>query len=148
MNHRVNEQVRAFGTLVVLFGLGIILSILTVILGPIIETKYFPVIEDSQFSIVDAVKPEGVSVLVLGEKKRACRFLEVNALVKDPASNLYQKAEVSFSTQNGNATRPTGMQSFGVWTFVPSGKSVVLEVRHECHGMWETVTKLGEVDLS
>ena len=148
MNHRVNEQVRAFGTLVVLFGLGIILSFLTVILGPIIETKYFPVIKETNFVKVDAVKPEGVSLHVFGEKTRACRFLEVNALVKDKESKMYQKAEVSFSTEYGNATRPTGIQSFGVWTFVPKGTDVVLEIRHECHGMWETVTKLGEVDLS
>ncbi len=148
MNHRVNEQVRAFGTFVILFGIGVIVAFTIVLFGPIVETKYFPVIKEANFIKVDSTVPEGVSLHVLGEKKRACRFIEVNALVKEEESKMYQKAEVSFSTRDGNPTRPTGVQSFGIWTFVPKGTDLVLEIRHECHGLWETVTKFGEIDLS
>ncbi len=109
-------------------------------LGPYLETSVYPVVIQ-----VDAVTIEHnsqeASIAVLGRKIRDCRYIETRVLVL--RNGFWQKADVTFSTATGVATRPTGQQHFGIWKMTPSGEMVKLTVIHQCHPFWELATDFG-----
>jgi hypothetical protein len=111
------------------------------IVGPSFESNYLPVVKDVKVYEVPSVNPDRVALSIIGDKTRACRFIEVTAL--SGSKDLPDRADIFVVTRTG-ATRPTGRQSFGVWEFEPSGDYVKVQVIHDCHPLWKTVTTFFE----
>ncbi len=111
------------------------------LIGPVLETKYMPVVRDVQ--VVDVSKDEDAftSLHIRGRKVRGCKFLAVNALTGDEL--FPEKATVRIPKYDGGS-RPAGMQDFGVWEFEPRGHFLKLVVTHSCHALWDTTTELYE----
>lgn len=111
------------------------------LLGPVIETKYMPVVRDIQVEDVSKADDAFTSLHIRGRKVRNCKFLEVNALTGDEL--FPEKAIVRIPKYDGTS-RPAGLQDFGVWEFEPRGHFLKLIVTHSCHALWDTTTELYE----
>lgn len=111
------------------------------ILGPVVESKYLPVVEKMDFVQTGNDSKDEISLYVTGDKIRNCKFLEVVALSK--VDGIYNISEVKMDGPKYKVTRPLGFQSFGVWAIKPKGEEILLEAHHQCHGLWETHTPMG-----
>jgi hypothetical protein len=112
--------------------------------GPAMESHVFPVVTGVQLA---GAGRSGSSVLfeVVGVKARPCTYLGASAL-SGPRDGFMQSARLSFPGALGDSiTRPPGAQAFGFWLIEPTAtdEKVVIQVRHHCHGLWDTTTQLG-----
>lgn len=119
----------------------IIISLVFVILlfvgftvAPAVEGQLLPVVSEMNIKKVDADHYH-----VDGNKVRACQYLGMEGLIKTPET--IKKAEFKFF-DSPNAFRPVGRQDFGVWEIHPEGELISLFVRHQCHSLWTTTTKI------
>ena len=111
------------------------------LVGPAFESTFLPVTKDVKVYEVPSASPDRVALNIIGDKVRECRFIEASAL--SGTEELPEKAEIFYVPRTGS-TRPTGRQSFGVWEFYPTGNYVKVQVVHECHALWPTVTTFFE----
>lgn len=105
--------------------------------GPEIETRFFPVVENVQVENVTKVE-EGVAFYVSFRKIRQCEFVGVAWYMGPervgvefaPGHNLYPK------------TRPVGDQYAGPWMVrnIQSLEETRAFSVHRCHPLWETVS--------
>lgn len=134
----------SFLNLFTLFGgLCIVLPFL-VIGGPVIESKLFPVLVDVH--IVKAERNGPVLTYdVVGTKVRPCEYLGASALA-GPAGGYPEMVTIEFpETGSRGLTRPTGMQSMGLWQISPvnDGDLITILLRHRCHTFGEVTLQLG-----
>ena len=111
------------------------------ILGPLIEGKYFPVVDDTNITYVQRTN-KFTRIIFDATKERDCRFIELSALAG--SGKRFQKAKVVFEDEEDGvaATRPKGRQVFGPWVVTPSAEEIIIVVHHDCHPLWVTVTPL------
>lgn len=127
-------------------GLWVIAATIAFAIAPIIgadwEGRMFPVLTDVKMVSVPSTDPNRIAFDVQGTKVRSCTFIEVRALVL--SGNVWVKGDFQFQDPGDTPTsRPTGTQSFGIWTIKPPGSVARFEAVHECHFGWHTVTALG-----
>lgn len=112
------------------------------IIGADWEGRAFPVLTNVKMKAVPSMDPNRVAFDVTGTKARACKFIEVRALIL--AESVWVKGDFAFQNPGDTSTsRPLGTQSFGVWSIKPPGSVAKFEAVHECHFGWNTVTALG-----
>lgn len=126
---------------IILVGAILVTSVVVILMGPIVENKFYPVTEDVEVVKVQSTDPNRTALSITGNKVRDCRFIEVSALSGDKTKP--EKAEIFFERRTGT-TRPSGVQSFGIWEFSPKGNFVKAQVVHSCHPLWETTTTFFE----
>jgi ABC-type phosphate/phosphonate transport system permease subunit len=115
-----------------------------IVAGPLVEPHMFAVVRDAR---ILSVAREGDSVVydVIASKARSCTYLGSSALA-GPRAGLMEAAQLTFpESVNRDASRPTGLQAFGVWRVEPvhTGELVLIQIRHRCHSFWDTTTQLG-----
>lgn len=147
--HRVSKQLHSILKICSNVGFSTLMLVLILILGPIMEGQYFPVVRHMSATFV---KSENGKMYfdVVGEKLRACKFIEIRAVVdksiSDPTPPV--KAFVQFKeTSEGPLTRPVGFQSFGMWEIVPTGDRAILQGSWSCHRLWDTNQSIGEFEV-
>lgn len=106
--------------------------------GPWLEHRFFPVVEDVEIHD-PTVTEDGVSFFVSFEKVRQCEFVGVawySGAVRvgvefAPGHNLYP------------ATRPEGDQFAGPWLVrdVSTLEGTRAAAIHRCHPLWQTVSQ-------
>ena len=111
------------------------------LLGPSFETAVFPVFREVMVTRLDGPAPKFIAS---GVKNRQCGFVEYSALSLIDGS--WHQATITRDKKIPTITSPAGHQIFGVFSVVPLGEKVIIEARHECHNLWQTVTRLGEVE--
>jgi hypothetical protein len=119
---------------------------IALVAGPAIEARVFPVLRGAH---VISAQRDGHAVVfdVAGTKARGCTYRGASALA-GPRAGYMEQASITFPASVGDASaasRPLGEQSFGPWRIEPvaSGEVVAIQLRHHCHGLWDTVTQLG-----
>lgn len=122
----------------------IVSAVLFYTYGPRIETTLFPVYQQS---IVTKIAGDSLSaqLILSGYKTRPCAFVELDALYF--ADGDWHVAIISKDKDVPMITTPTGHQVFGVIRVTPAGEKVRIEVRHQCHNQWQTVSPVGEVKI-
>lgn len=112
--------------------------------GPSAEPRFFPVVTDVR--LISVVRDRHSVIFdVAGDKARQCTYLGASALA-GPREGLMESALLTFPESLGtDRTRPVGVQSFGTWRIEPvmRGELVAIQLRHRCHGLWDTTTQLG-----
>lgn len=118
-----------------LIGLALLPGLFTV--GPVIETRFFPVVDNVQIEDLKR-HDEGVSFYVRFDKLRPCEFLGVSwyegamrrGVAFEPDSALYPR------------TRPVGDQYAGPWlvTSVRTLDGTHAVAHHRCHPLWVTAS--------
>lgn len=144
--HRVSAQLHSLLRGIRNLGISTFMVIIIFVLGPILEGKYFPVVQDiiGTYKTSDDVK---MYFSVYGNKLRGeCKFIEVKTLIgrntQDEVPPI--KGTVWFvDAGQGPESRPTGFQDFGTWAFVPKGDRVIVSATWSCHPFWNTEQQLG-----
>lgn len=113
------------------------------VVGPIVEGKFFPVI-DSVEVVSMVTSRDTISFAFVGRKIRDCRFESVDVLSK--VDGVYKPADVTFSDGSDPRGRPNGNQYFGPWTIRPSGSNAIVSITYRCHPLWDTVTHITQVN--
>ena len=114
----------------------------TVMIGPIIEGKFFPVVKNAEYTLISKTERSTI-IMVNGEKIRSCKFDSVSVLVN--VNGSYVKGQIHFieDTTKVPVSRPKGAQSFGAWEITPgSTGDIIVDVEHDCHSLWHTSTHL------
>ena len=125
------------------FGATILATLATI--APGLETRYRPVIENFR---VESAERYGDAILIRGtmEKVRDCRFVEMLAYIRPVDDDFWQPLAVDFTPARDTVqSRLPIPQRWGPWALileVPTPAEVKLAVRHECHGVYLTVTEL------
>lgn len=136
------------------FVTGIVVA-LTFTFGPMVETRFFPVISDVKATPVQVDKDtEILHLAALGTKVRQCEWKEITAMVlrdgqwrqgsvyfTDPRSTPTPRTQITIS-------RPVGSQSLGEIFVFPSGEAVRIYLYHTCHPFWQSTTFLYELDFN
>lgn len=107
-------------------------------IGPYIESRFFPVTEDTQI-LNEQTVPTGTSFYVVFNKARRCDFAGIAWYVGD------QRLPVDFepSAELMPRSRPPGDQHAGPW-FVNGLHGTANSrayVYHRCHPLWTTITR-------
>ena len=145
--HRTIWQLHTFIQGMIYGGGSMLFLVLMLTLGPILETKYFPVTTDVHASLV---KVEGDKMIfwAVGNKVRDCSMLEAHILV-DPDGSKGPKPPrkgVLWVIEDGEGprTRALGYQDLGKWAVIPVGKKLTVEATYSCKGIpWETRSVIG-----
>ena len=121
------------------------------IFGPAAEAALWPVLTDVRFALV-ARSGNRMTLDWSGTKTRdTCAIVGLSALVRRGgvwvAADLVSLAEDADGRPLAPITRPSGRQQFRRMDIVPNGDGFVLLLRHRCHPLWETVTRIGSAPL-
>lgn len=109
------------------------------LLGPVVEGKFFPVVDNVRIINVDQHKAY-TEITFSADKVRACSFAEVAGL--SYSDGEYKKAFVDFGEKQAPSSRALGEQVFGPWKIYPAGSTIILSAYNVCHSLWETSTPL------
>jgi hypothetical protein len=124
-------------------GTFVMACMVAVFAAPAMESTYFPVLRYTSVEIAGR-STDDVDLSIYGVKLRACRLLEVSALIR-VKEGMWKRADIAIDSRPLQLeSRPSGWQSFGVWKLRPTGDRVRLTAWHECHAGWNTFTDLGE----
>lgn len=120
-----------------------IIQLTTLVLGPRIEGRLFPVVGDVVITSQAEVDCGNcISLFGTFQKLRECTFLDLLVIYQTP-----DKGEVGVPVRftNGAVVRTEGLHSFGPWEVDLSPRqfeqSTIVEAYHECHPFWVTVTR-------
>jgi hypothetical protein len=125
------------------FGATILATLVTA--APGVESRYRPVIEN--FQVESADRFDNI-ILIRGtmEKVRDCRYVELLAYIRPERDTFWHPLAVDFGPARDTVqSRLPIPQRWGPWALileVPTPAQVKLAVRHECHGVYMTVTQL------
>jgi hypothetical protein len=140
--HRVDKQAHTFIRAISWAGFLAVFIPVLFILGPIWETKLFPVTVNVR---AEFIKVDGDRMLfrAWGNKVRQCSLESTQTLIL--VNGRWVKG-VSYVVDDGKGptTRPLGEQYLGVWAHSPVGDAIKIEGLYNCHGFWRTRTVLGE----
>jgi hypothetical protein len=118
----------------------ILATLLVLVVGPTVEGKIYPVINDTSIISIED-KGKYLEVVWKGDKGRDCRIDNVAALVRVHGS--YVVGKISNNEDTVLTPRTLGdNQTFGPWKITPAGSALILTASHRCHFVWETVTPL------
>jgi hypothetical protein len=134
----------------------VMLPFVAFILGPSIESRYFPVFTDVTPYVLDTSEDRNMIMMTAnGNKVRGiCVWTSINAMVL--RNGEWVQGMVYFTDpHNGDKSlsrklppsRPAGMQNLGTIFVFPNGQKIKVHVRHRCHPLWETPTFLYETDV-
>ena len=129
--------------------LGLYLAI--IILGPSIEGKYFPVIEDYTLTEIRQEPSGAISFVPIFTKVRDCTYYGVSWFAPDENGNL-ARMQVSPLGEDPTAPRtgPLGPRAGARLVITPpeGATSVIGVMNHDCGMIWQTRTPVGPYDLS
>lgn len=143
--HRVQSQLHRLLRLCINTGLLLVLIIFIFLLGPVMETKHFPVMDNVTGKFLTSVDGK-MFFSMYGNKIRACTFQEIRALVDKKLDDGLPpvKGFMWYADEDASGkTRPVGYQDLGVWAIRPQGEQVTVEVSWRCHPFWNTTQTLG-----
>lgn len=124
---------------------GIIVALTVLIVAPVVEQRYQPVVIDFR---IDSMQRNGAIVTVRGtmDKVRDCRFVEIVAYARQTEFEAWSPVRVDFSpAMDDMQSRLPIYQRWGPWALTlhaPKPMIVKMAARHECHGMYLTTTQL------
>lgn len=117
------------------------------LLGPWIETRYFPVLSTMRIVSVDAATDDTSLVRTRFTKLRACDYMGISWYYGSQAGLFERVSMVPIRDPNDTSApnRATGDQRAGPWRVtIPAGevrtKSFV-QVYHRCHPFWTTMSQ-------
>ncbi len=121
------------------------------IFGPDIETAFFPVVRDSEVSVISS-STEKTVVGVIASKARNCSLENIGVMVKRdgqlvPGIVKFEDPETGNLTEK-TISRPSGTRSFSVLHLYPGGEFVSVYVFHRCHPFWQTKSTLLKISTT
>lgn len=126
-------------TMLVTFIFGYIFIFVTL---PMVETKFFPVINQVQVYEATAPDPKVTALTVIGHKDRECTLKSIVGLTSN-GDEVPIVSDLKFSPETATmVVRPIGLQSFGIWTFSPKSTHIRVVVRHDCGLPWLSTTEM------
>ncbi|KQT52239.1 MULTISPECIES: hypothetical protein [unclassified Aureimonas] len=130
------------GTIAVLCGLYVFFLV-----GPALETRFFPVLGKMRFTEVLAQTKDASIVRTEFEKLRSCEYMGIAWYYGAEAGVFERVSMVPIRDPNDTSSpsRPVGIARAGPWRItIPAAdvrtKSFV-EAFHRCHPFWTTVSK-------
>ena len=123
--------------------------------GPRIESRFLPVVDNVQATLVDVdSSAELMHLAAYGRKSRQCHWQSITAMVYK--NSQWHQGTVYFTDPRASknpqmtvpASRPIGAQSLGEIYVFPMGDRVQIYLSHTCHPFWQTMTFLYELDFS
>ena len=123
----------------------------TAVVGPAIESRYWPVLSKATFSVVHRGAGRMTIDWTATRHRGTCQFVSVVALVRrgdDWHAAVLSRAEDETDAPLAGTTRPTGLQRFTRLDVIPDGQTLRMVLRHRCHPLWLTVTQLPDAELS
>lgn len=116
------------------------------LVGPVLETKLFPVLDPLQIDRVEYKDEDNAYVYASFNKRRACEYVGT-AWYKGLRSGEFDRVLMITIRQEGDnssPTRPQGRQHAGPWLIGMNAKDVVrysfVDIFHRCHPFWITRT--------
>lgn len=131
-----------------------VLIIVALVVGPLFERKYFPVVTEVKVYQVPATADNKTALVVIGNKERdECELVSIKGLSGDLIHPVKSKITFPYETEESQEeklkqSRPAGRQSFGVWEFEPKGDYVRVIVQHRCYTPWLLTTTMFEWDIN
>ncbi|WP_438752078.1 hypothetical protein [Pararhizobium sp. O133] len=115
--------------------------------GPVLETRYWPVVSKLQILSIDATADGQTRIDAAFRKLRDCEYLGLSWFVGD-RPNEFERVAVQLMRQAGDTSspdRPVGYQRAGPWIVGLSpddlkGRSFA-RLTHRCHPFWPTTTE-------
>lgn len=141
--HRTSQQFHALLHSFILIGGTILTIVMFMVLGPITETRYFPVISNVKANLI---KIEGEKMIfeVLGNRTRNCSLNEAHILIDKKDGKPPIRGAIWVIDEQYKVKKYLGYQSLGQWSVIPVGKVLEVEATFSCPGIpWETKTTLG-----
>lgn len=141
----MSTRINAFINGLILAGAMMFFITSTLIVGPYIEGKYFPITTDIR---VTDLKTDTTSHMmtfhVYGNKVRDCSLLDIRTLVTQGNNYPIKGAIWVIDDGQGQRERAKGMQDMGIWAIQPEGDKVTIEGTYHCHPLWNTKVNIGE----
>lgn len=121
--------------------LGAITLWLLLVLGPIVEARYFPVTTGIKVELLK-VENQVMHFQAYGTKVRQCALVDVKALVSK--NGKVQKGAIWVINDGvGDKVRPLGYQDLGVWGIIPVSEKITIQGTYSCHPFWNITYTLG-----
>lgn len=130
------------GTVAILCGLHVFFLV-----GPAIETRFFPVLGKMRSTEVRAQSSDISIVRTQFEKLRSCEYMGIAWYYGDEAGAFERVSMVPIRDPNDTSSpsRPVGTARAGPWRItIPADKvrtRSFVEAFHRCHRFWTTVSK-------
>ena len=139
------SRVSVFFTTLVLMATASMTIGLTMVVGPAIEARYWPVIEDDEIQLASR-DAEGYTLIdVWVTKKRECTFQSQSFLVGSAGKFRTLRFERPGLVAGG--PRPLGHQSFGLYRFdtraAKPGETIIGIIHYRCHALWDSTASYG-----
>lgn len=124
---------------------------LGLVFGPELEARLFPVWTDMQAHVMSRSDDRMVIDWWGMRQRPTCLHVSTAFLVKRDATT-WVLADISAAGDKGDGplrgtTRPPGWQQLRQLDVIPAGSAVVIQMRHQCHSLWQTVTHVPEIAL-
>lgn len=143
MSHKVLAVLKG-----ILASISILLAVYSVFLvGPFLETRFFPVVNSFHILRADTVGPGKVAIDLAFNKRRSCEFISVIWYHGKP-DGMFNRAIIdTTNVANIIYNRPLGNQRLGPWVLhIPRrdlfNNNSFAEVIHRCHILWPTVSRV------
>ena len=116
------------------------------LLGPTVETKFFPVVGKLAITKMEAVSDTETKIWAYFFKRRSCEYVGISwfkrdgdSFVRVPLQLLRQPGDVS------SPNRPVGAQTSGPWIVgIPKDQIIAnsyVELQHRCGFPWLSITE-------
>lgn len=116
-------------------------------LGPLAETRFFPVVGKLQILRMDPLPGKKTAVFAAFEKLRNCEYIGI-AWFSGSRQKGFERVPLVLYRQPGDDSspnRPIGFQRAGPWEIALTAEEVrtrsFAELHHRCHPLWATVTE-------
>lgn len=116
------------------------------IVGPMLETDYWPVVKDGMaIRIEPEDELEKVHLLISGNKQRRCRYISSQLSIFDGAQ--WVPSQATASPQYVISDLPHGIQVFGIYHLNRGWSRIRVESTHRCHFLWDSTSVVLETNF-
>jgi len=117
-------------------------------IGPKVETTYFPVVSKLEILSMTAGSEPGTTVITTAfDKFRTCDYLGL-AWYRGKQDTVFERVSVVLQRKTGDTSspnRPTGRQTSGPWIIGMPIEEIkqnsFAQLFHRCHPFWTTITE-------
>lgn len=122
--------------------LGVMVTVSTYTLGPLVEGRYLPVTESFSITRMEPVSPTSTRVWGSFHRLRGCGYEDLTWYLGTLEA---RSAAPPVDFESGTTVREEGWEGFGPWVVqIPMSQipNSYLSVEHDCHPLWNTRTIL------
>ena len=152
-SQRFNQLKKVWMNIIITVITVMIILPLTFSFGPILETKYFPVVSNLVITAVSDKTSQDGYIELYGhiDKNRTCEYQGANWYAGEPNRD-FTRIYTKRSTEDINS--PTGTRYFGPLklgineSLQRYNYKIFLVAEYDCHPGWKSLSILGPIDLS